>query len=555
MKKLNYPFSYLLISLSLITAYSCSRQKGANAIIVQAESIVEQQPDSALRLLNTVLFPEDLSKSLFNKYNLLLLEAKDKSYNDITSDTVIFAVKAYYAGKKDYPNAAKAAFYCGRVRHEQDNMDEAARAYMEADDIAGKTDNYNLKGLIQANLGILNYDHSSYDKAIELNKNAIAMYDKAKNYKNKIISLRTIGDCFLLNNKIDSAFQYYNESLILADSCKMTELQSDIKNSMGVAYREQASYKQAKKLFIEALALSNDSVEQARILLNIAQAYVHEDRTDSANFYFDKALAFSISDPALMRFSYLLRSKLAEKNDRYSEALNDYKEYYRYTAKVFDNEKNNKLLEVQGKYDYEKLKNAQNRLIIKQQSAGIILFLSLLAAGIVIYIFYRKSVRNKYLLAESEQKIESLQKTSDIFSKKNQGFHKVLLKQVGILKKTALLGIEFSQSQREEEKRILDRMNRIVYEKNTWDWDQLYQAMNEARNGLYERIRIKYPQLNEMEFRICCLTCEKNFPDKEIEKITGVDINSIHRMRPGLRKKLGMPERENFLDFFENELR
>ena len=48
---------------------------------------------------------------------------------------------------------------------------------------------------------------------------------------------------------------------------------------------------------------------------------------------------------------------------------------------------------------------------------------------------------------------------------------------------------------------------------------------------------------------------ENAIAGKEIEKITGVDINSIHRMRPGLRKKLGMPERENFLDFFENELR
>jgi len=116
-----------------LTFYSCSKQKGVRDVLVNAENIVEQQPDSALQLLNTILFPEDLNKSQFNKYNLLLLQAKDKSDKDITSDTIIFAVKNYYIRKKDYPNAAMAAFYCGRVWHERNNMEETVKAYMEAD--------------------------------------------------------------------------------------------------------------------------------------------------------------------------------------------------------------------------------------------------------------------------------------------------------------------------------------------------------------------------------------------------------------------------------------
>jgi hypothetical protein len=108
-------FVMILLSFSF-----CSKQKNdVKGILDKAENIIEQQPDSALRLLNTVLFPEELSKSRFNEYNLLLIQAKDKSDRDITSDTVIFTIKDYYVQKKDYPNAALAAFYCGRVRHEQ----------------------------------------------------------------------------------------------------------------------------------------------------------------------------------------------------------------------------------------------------------------------------------------------------------------------------------------------------------------------------------------------------------------------------------------------------
>jgi tetratricopeptide (TPR) repeat protein len=138
----------------MFLALSCSQQtKTAKAILDEAENIVEQYPDSAFRLLNTVYFPEDLSKKQYNRYVLLMMQAKDKSYRDITADTVIFAAKAYYEKKNDAPNAAMAAYYCGRILHEQKKAEEAAEAYLEALQWADKTDDYNLKGLIHGNLG------------------------------------------------------------------------------------------------------------------------------------------------------------------------------------------------------------------------------------------------------------------------------------------------------------------------------------------------------------------------------------------------------------------
>ena len=81
----------------MLTRVSCSKHKGVKEIISRAESIEEQHPDSALKLLNTVISPEDFSNGVFNKYNLILLQAKDESYKDITSNTIIFSVKNYYS--------------------------------------------------------------------------------------------------------------------------------------------------------------------------------------------------------------------------------------------------------------------------------------------------------------------------------------------------------------------------------------------------------------------------------------------------------------------------
>jgi len=546
---------HLLIPALLFTIYSCSRQKEVKDIIARAENIVEQQPDSALRLLNTVLFPEDLNDNRFNKYYLLLIQAKDKSYKDITSDTVIFAVKDYYVQKKDYPNAAFAALYCGRLWHERNNADKAIEAYTEAENLAGKTGNHNLKGLIYGNLGILHHEHSLYEKSIELNKKAAAMFDKAENHRNKISALGLTGDCFALSGKIDSAFHYYNESLKLADSCNIPELQSNVRQNMGVAYRELGRYEQAKKLFNEALAFPNDSVEQARILLNIAKVCILEDKPDSANLYLDKSLALQINNPWLMRTSYLLKSKIAEKQNRYPETLNYYKEFHQSTMDVFDSEKNNNLLEIQGKYDYEKLKNSQNQLIIKQQKAVIILSLALLITGIIIFVYYRKSVQNKRFLLETEQEIASLQKMAENFSGEHHTFRNILLEQFDILKKTALIKTVLSENEQANGQKLLKKINEIVYGQDKLDWNKLYKLMNNLKDGFYNKVRSKYPQLNETEFRICCLSCETDFTDKEIGIILGMTLNMVRRTRSDLRKKIGMSKGEDFLFFFENVIR
>jgi len=232
--------------------------------------------------------------------------------------------------------------------------------------------------------------------------------------------------------------------------------------------------------------------------------------------------------------------------------MNAYKEYYQYTENVFDSEKNNKLLEIQRTYDFEKVKNTENRLIIKQQKAVITLSLALLAAGIIIFLYYRKSARNKRLLLETEQKIESLQKMADNFSKENRTFRNVLLDQFGILRKTALIEDTSNKKEQISGEKLMKKFNEIVYGQDTLDWNKLYRVMDNLKNGLYSKVRKKYPHLNETEFRICCLSCETDFIDKEIMIILGTTLNMVRRIRSDLRKKIGMRKGEDFLKFFEN---
>ena len=133
---------------------SCNTQhKKADHAMEIAGSIIESHPDSALAILDSFITPSLLDKARYHHYMLLRLQAKDKSYQDITEDTAIFNTKHYYTEKNDLPSAAMAAYYCGRVRFEQKDYKSAMTQYVEAERYAANISDINLKALIQSAMG------------------------------------------------------------------------------------------------------------------------------------------------------------------------------------------------------------------------------------------------------------------------------------------------------------------------------------------------------------------------------------------------------------------
>lgn len=114
---------YIRLFIILILAFTCFAcnpgSENAERYIFEAESLIDNKPDSALALLDSILYPENLNKEKFNKYNLLRIQARDKSNKDISKDTIIFNVKDYYIKHNDMVNGTLASFYSGRVLKDQ----------------------------------------------------------------------------------------------------------------------------------------------------------------------------------------------------------------------------------------------------------------------------------------------------------------------------------------------------------------------------------------------------------------------------------------------------
>jgi len=548
----------ILVSLcSLFLFISCQKEsEKVEPIFQRVKTILEQHPDSALILLEEIPNPQSLKKSLYYRYYLLQIQAKDKSYQDITSDTLIFSITRYYQKKNDNENAAFASFYSGKVLQEQGKYEEALHTYLSTEKYLGQSNNSNLKGLLQSAIGSIYDEELIQDKAIVHFKKAKKHFRIAKNYKNDIITSILIGNCFLMEEKPDSAFSFYFNALSCADSLGYEQEQATILESIGGAYREIKDWGQAEVYFRKAWSFTTDSLDKARTSLNLAYLFEQMKQTDSAAYYIQSSFAFlpNDADDYLVADIYEIWSAIDEKSGAFQDALEKYKTYSDYLAKIFDKNREHAVMEVEKKYNFQRIINRNKQLVIQRQRILLFAIMSLLIVVILVFVFYNRSKENKRKLKETEQKVQKLKKLANSFNKKEESFRTVLLRHFDILKKAALLEGYLKEDDKKKGKHLLLKFNEIVYGHKNLDWELLYKTLNTLNHNFFNNLKERFPQLDESEFRICCLLAV-DFSNTEVAIILNYSINTIHAKRSSIRKKLGIKPFGNIQDFLSTDIK
>lgn len=560
MTSLRYlPVQFVCAVLALLL-FSC--QKNDKEIVEKLttlEQVVEQNPDRVLSLLDSV-YPYNLNEEDYNKFLLLQIQAKDKAYRDITSDTVVFQVRDYYMQKNDVENTTLASFYCGRVLQEQSENKRAIMEYQTAEKYAEGIKNNTLKGLIQNAIGSILLKEFMEAEAIEHFTKAALYFNRANNTRNEIITYNQMGNAYLMKTVNDSAFYYYEKGFKLAERSNDSLQMANITQCIGIAYRQVGNIDLAIAYFRRAekyASLNNDY--KAKLYLNISKTFYERDIQDSAQFYVRKSLSIAENNNInLVTNIYKTLSQIAEKQRDHGQALDYYKRYTNLLEQIVDENKNTEILELQKKYKNEKLQNENNRLQIKYQQIILISTVVLVLLGGITIFLYKKYIESKKDMLEkenkildAERKIYQLIEMSNTYNEREDSIKSVLLHHFNILKKAALL--KSLKIEDEQNFRLIKKVNEIIYEQESLNWDIFYQHMNKINIGLFERVRIKYPLLDETEFRVCCLTYA-NLTCSEIGIILDLSANTVQMKRSSIRKKMGIESQGNIQDYIDREV-
>lgn len=557
----------LLVLFSFILLISCKGEsEHALAIFDKVKHIVDQYPDSALLLLDSIQNPYELNKSEFAEFVLRSVQARHKAEKDIGSDTLIFDVNDYYREKNDSENLALSTFYCGQVLQSQNKLEKATAMYLKARTLADKTNNIDLSILADFYIGFINYkQYLSKEARTHLKQADAKIAITKRSYKNEIAIKTYITNSFFLEEVLDSALVYYTQGLAIAEKNNDLDEQITLKQIMSVAFLARKDTNSSKKTIKSALSLSTQIPNKSRlpeIYLSLSEIFQAENQVDSALYYTDLALK-AAGDYDIKAIIYDAISRLEESRGNYQKGLEYFRIYADYADSIYNQKQDHNIIAVQKKYNFEMMQNANQKLTIEKLWITIALIVSAFMSMIIVFYIYKKRTRDKEALFLAKQQIYQLKeivtkrdKKEDDNNEVNKKLRTALIEQLDIIKKVSLLEgfISDGDQIKLSGKVILQKVNKIIYKStDDLDWSAFFQTVNALYDDFLVKLAHTYPTLTEDEILICCLL-KIGLSNEEIRLLLKSTTNIIQKKKSSIREKTGMKKQEHFVKQLDNLL-
>ena len=288
------------------------------------------RPDSALAVLRG-LQPRDLPGLHVRPLHALLLsEALDKNYIDLTDDSLALAANRWYGDHGSKLHRLKSWYYLGRIRFNAGNYAEAVICYNKALGYAEALGNHHYLGLINREIG--NAYSVAWDiyHGIEFMQKSIDSFRSAKEDNYVAYSLLALARMYYKQMKYDDCVSVLNELESFSDDRYILARVSELRTLNAIS-SGSTDYEMIISDFRSAgigTILPPTVTQYSRI----AYVFQKSGQPDSADFYLQQAqnLLSTKSDTVVFDFdrykierdrgNYLLANSLLEKTIDYQDS-------------------------------------------------------------------------------------------------------------------------------------------------------------------------------------------------------------------------------------------
>lgn len=125
-----------------------------------------------------------------------------------------------------------------------------------------------------------------------------------------------------------------------------------------------------------------------------------------------------------------------------------------------------------------------------------------------------------------------------------------MLKQLGIIKMVA-------ETPTEQNREMLRKISSIDGEINgeLVDWSNVFEMIDNLYSGFYATLHHKYGDVLSLKEEQIIVLMVAGFSTKEISVITGQTTSTVYVRKSSIRKKLGVPEKEDIVRFLLSQRR
>lgn len=378
---------------------------------------MNQNPDSALNILNSIKPDKIVSHKDKARYALLKSMALDKNYIDTTTFDVLQPAIDYYLENGSADERLRTLYYQGRIYMNGSDFDMAMQSFLKANDLKSEChDTLTYANMLVAQ-SILNYSSYQMEDYVSNNLTAADLYDRLNNdgYRQSSLIKALDGSIVLGNRQLsDSILTIVNS---LAES--VPESQEErllVRQTYLITFEPEGR--------IKALldTVSDYSIMNDESKLNVAIGYLKLKQSKKAD---DILQLIDSCNKVGRSLRYLqLRPEILEANGKYKEALAAYKTYFnaieRENSKIY-------YQKTTVAQDLHELKVSQIYTLQrkdKQIWLGLCVILTLIIVIGIIYYQLRLGKKNSIISEQEQSRLrlenENLQKQNSVLELEKQ---------------------------------------------------------------------------------------------------------------------------------------
>ena len=555
---------YIIIGVAFLMA--CSERREYVDMLERAKAVMNDKPDSALAVLDSLGQHEsEFGKGFRMRYRLHRLNALNK-VDTLFRSTDEARELADYFDDHGTPNEQMLAYYLlGRAYYDIHEAPMALSCFQTASEKADTTAadcDFRQLSRVYGQMSNIFYQQGLYEQELECEDLSARYGWKGNDSLTAICSLAGKIYVYKKQKKSDSAIIICEKTINLLDSCGYRKQSASYYASILRELVDKGDILKAKEYMAKyenesGYFDSNNNIETGREAYYYSKGYYYmvTNQYDSAEYYFRKELRdgkdFNNQNGGSRGLALLFQKKhmpdSAAKYALYSYAMND---------SVYAQRAMKEVEQMQGMYDYSRnqkiAEQAKEKADKEHKKVRFAIFILLVVITIGLLIGKKiYGVRKKERL-NYEEKLSSLAKThSEVIQLRTheQALNKLLQEKENYAVKLQKdieaykekVGLQKDSSEtRLEKSAIYSSLCKLAAkgaELSDDQWQQVYVMVIDIFPNFYKLISEKQYELSENEFKTCILI-RLHFNPKTVANMVGLSPSSITKIRNNMMEKL-----------------
>lgn len=592
-------FKHAGLIISIITSLiSCTHNKNYTTTfqpeLAKAEAIMYRYPDSALHILQGIQPDNPSDNEQYATWALLMTQAQYKNQIE-QSDSLINIAYSYFINQDNAQRKALALYYKGILCHESHHAEDALSFYLEATAEIEKTNDYQLGFLINSEIGLMYLYRKLNDYAMEYFEKAHHNAELSNNQTYIAFSFIYIARAFSQKKQYNKAIEYYEKAIKIGQVNNYPTILASAMNETSFLFLKTGENKKALQYAKDCIKIKKTDQR----IFSLGDTYRYLKMYDSAYFYLNQASLSPNIHTARSAYQALFYISQEEKD--YKKAVEYSNKLWFYQDSIGKTDRNKALIEMQEKYDQQKIINENNLSQIKKDRIirNVLIALIILSFIIAItnYLYQRKIVSQKQEILEKEEKIRyftmKIHENETLINRNKMRIEELTIQMEGsqeikeqwkeqnkirqeIQQQNEMLKLEnnklqnhisnYAQSLKEKSKELeamehLSEENQYLHKREAFLCnqlinqtelfnklkttkyidDQLWQEIKEKIDLLFDnytkRLYHQIPSLTDGDIQICCLI-KLRFSNGDIANMLAISPTSVSQRKLRLKERI-----------------